>query len=463
VRIVVIGAGPAGLTAAYDLAKRGHESTVLEADPEYVGGISRTVRWRDYRFDIGGHRFFSKNPDIEALWREILPDDFIEVDRLSRIYYDGKFFDYPLKAGNALKNLGLARSFACGLSYVYRRVFPIRPERSFRDWVVNRFGDRLFATFFETYTEKVWGLRCDEISADWAAQRIKGLSLLKAVFGGRNIKTLIDRFRYPRLGPGQMWEACTRRIRELGSTVQLDRTVVRITPTEVVTRDGDGIEHAHPYDRLLSSMPLRDLIEALDDVPDEVREAAAKLRYRDFLAVALIVHRKDCFPDNWIYIHDPGVKVGRIQNFRNWSPEMVPGDDVSVLGLEYFCFEGDALWNHPDLVGLGRDELARIGLARREEIGDGTVVRMPKAYPIYDASYEKSVSSIREWLRRERPDIAPAGRNGMHKYNNQDHSMMSALIAAGNLIGSDRRDPWYVNTDAEYHEEVSERLTPERL
>jgi protoporphyrinogen oxidase len=461
VRTVILGAGPAGLTAAYELAKQGCHSTVLEADPEYVGGISRTVRWRGYRFDIGGHRFFSKNAEIEALWREILPDDLIEVGRLSRIYYEGKFYDYPLKAGNALKNLGLARSAACGLSYLHRRLRPIRPERSFRDWVVNRFGDRLFATFFETYTEKVWGMKCDAISADWAAQRIKGLSLLKAIFGGASIKTLIDRFRYPRLGPGQMWEACTGRILEMGSTLEMDRTVVRIGKHSLACRDREGHEHTYEFDRLISSMPLRDLIEAMD-APDAIRDAASKLRYRDFLAVALIVGQRDCFPDNWIYIHDPGVKVGRIQNFRNWSPAMVPGDAVSVLGLEYFCFEGDELWTHPDLVGLAKEELARIGLVDESKIGDGTVVRMPKAYPIYDEGYKTAVAQIREWLHVNRPDIAPAGRNGMHKYNNQDHSMMTALIAARNLLGSDDRDPWKVNTDAEYHEEVGERAVPER-
>ncbi|MHC4408030.1 MAG: NAD(P)/FAD-dependent oxidoreductase [Planctomycetota bacterium] len=468
----IIGAGPAGLTAAYELTKQGRAVTVLEGDPEYVGGISRTVRWRDYRFDIGGHRFFSKNEEVEALWREILPDAFIEVPRLSRIFYDGKFFDYPLKPANALRNLGVLRSASCVLSYLYRNIRPIRPEASFKDWITNRFGDRLFATFFESYTEKVWGMKCEEISADWAAQRIKGLSLSKAVLnslrGGSNIKTLIDRFRYPRLGPGQMWEVCAERVRATGSTVAMDRTVTRLERGEcgierIVCGDAEGGTHSYDCTHVISSMPLRELVEAFDPAaPDHVLAAARSLRYRDFLTVALVVREKECFPDNWVYIHDPDVKVGRIQNFRNWSAAMVPGE-VSVLGLEYFCFEGDQLWESDGLVELGRKELAQIGLAKADRIGDGTVVRMPKAYPIYDEGYKQAVATIRDWLRAEVPNTAPAGRNGMHKYNNQDHSMMAALMSARNLLGTDLRDPWMINTDAEYHEEVSERAVPEKL
>ncbi|MEM8882474.1 MAG: NAD(P)/FAD-dependent oxidoreductase [Planctomycetota bacterium] len=464
---VILGAGPAGLTAAYELGKAGRTCTVVESDPAYVGGISRTVQWRGNRFDIGGHRFFSKNGEIEALWREILPEDVLEVPRLSRIYYEGKFYDYPLKPRNALRNLGLGRSFLCGMSYLYRRMRPIRPEVSFKDWVTNRFGDRLFATFFETYTEKVWGMRCDEISADWAAQRIKGLSLMKAALAmfkpsGDSIKTLIDRFRYPRLGPGQMWETCTERVRGMGSTVDMDRRVVRIERGEgaerVICRDGDGAEHVYPCREVISSMPLRELVEAMDPAPpDAVLAAARSLRYRDYLLVAVHVNRKDCFPDNWIYIHDPGVKMGRIQNFRNWSEAMVADPETSVLGLEYFCFEGDELWDadDADLIARGKRELAQLGLVDAAEIGDGTVVRMPKAYPIYDDGYRDAVATIRDWLRAEVPNVAPAGRNGMHKYNNQDHSMMAALLSARNLLGTDDRDPWKVNTDAEYHEEAS--------
>ncbi len=470
-RTVIIGAGPAGLTAAYELAKAGRPPLVLESDPHYVGGIARTVRYKRFRFDIGGHRFFSKNPEIEALWREVLPDDFLEVPRLSRIYYRGRFFDYPLRPLNALRNLGPLRSLLCVLSYARRRLFPIRPEVSFRDWVANRFGDRLFRTFFESYTEKVWGMKCGEISADWAAQRIRGLSLTRALLsafgrtGGAAVKTLIDRFRYPRLGPGQMWEEMHRRVIELGATVLLDRRVVRLDRDAqgvrgIRTVDSRGGIHDTRCGHLISSMPLRDLVLSLSPpAPPPVRAAAERLRYRDFVTVALIARRAAAFPDNWIYIHDPQVRVGRVQNFRNWSPEMTPDPERQVLGLEYFCFEGDGLWTmaDADLLALGEREMVQIGLLGPGEVEDGTVVRMPKAYPVYDGGYREAVASIRGWLADALPNVAPAGRNGMHKYNNQDHSMMAALLAARNRLGTDARDPWKVNTDAEYHEEGDDR------
>ncbi len=468
--IVIIGAGPAGLTAAYTLTQQGQPCLVLEADPEYVGGISRTVQYKGYRFDLGGHRFFSKNSQIEDLWREILPDNFREVERLSRIYYNGVYFHYPLRAGNALKNLGVLTAAACFLSYVYRKMFPLRPEKSFRDWVTNRFGDRLFQIFFESYTEKVWGMDCDQISADWAAQRIKGLSLMEAVLNmarvgpfrrDRNeIKTLIERFHYPRLGPGMMWEAAEDKIRNQGGTVLKNRKVVTIRHdgdriTGVACANGNGKPDEYAVRSLISSMPLREFVLALDPpAPEGVRSMASSLHYRDFLIVALVVSRRDCFPDNWIYIHDSRVKLGRVQNFRNWSEAMVPDPDVSVLGLEYFCFEGDDLWNMPDeeLLELGKKEIGTIGLVRPEEVLEGTVVRIQKAYPVYDDTYRENVEGIRQHLSRFN-NLFPAGRNGMHKYNNQDHSMMTAIVSAGNLQGSDHRDPWKVNTDAEYHEE----------
>jgi len=470
---LVLGAGPAGLTAAHELTRAGRACRVVESDPEYVGGIARTVVYKGFRFDLGGHRFFTKNPEVERLWREFLPEGLLEVQRMSRIYYGGRFFDYPLRASNALANLGLGKSALCLLSCMHRRLLPIRPERSFRDWVSNRFGDRLFRTFFESYTEKVWGLSCEEISADWAAQRIRGLSLLGAVRGmfssrparrnGEVVKTLVDRFLYPRLGPGMMWEAVRDRVQQAGGAVEMDRTVTSLEHDGtavrcVVCRDRRGRTHRFPAGEVISSIPLRELVLGLDPPPPpEIRSAARALRYRDFITVALILDRPDPFPDNWIYVHEPAVKVGRVQNFRSWSREMVPHADRSVLGLEYFCFQGDGLWSASDaaLLERGRRELERIGLLGAGEVVDGTVVRVAKAYPLYDEGYRANVDRIRRWLARL-GNLRPAGRNGMHKYNNQDHSMMTALLCARNLLGTDARDPWRVNTDAIYHEEIRE-------
>ena len=467
--VLVVGAGPAGLTAAHELCGAGVSCRVLESDPRYVGGIARTVVYRGNRFDIGGHRFFTKNAEVEALWRAFLaPDDLREVRRMSRIYFRRRFFDYPLRPGNAFRNLGAAESALSVLSCLRRRVQPIRRERFFKDWVSNRFGDRLFRTFFESYTEKVWGVPCTEISADWAAQRIKGLSLLGAVrsmFGGGApvAKTLVDRFLYPRLGPGMMWEAVRDRIAAAGGVVEMDRTAVRIAHDgaavrEVTCRDGAGALHRYPAGALVSSMPLRDLVLAMDPAPPAAVVAAARgLRYRDFITVALVLRRPDPFPDNWVYIHEPGVMVGRVQNFRSWSPDMVADPRQSVIGLEYFCFLGDGLWEASDaaLLERGRRELATIGLIEADDVVDGAVVRMPRAYPLYDGEYRENVRVIRDWLARF-ANLRPAGRNGMHKYNNQDHSMMAALLGARNLLGTDARDPWRVNIDAEYHEEMRE-------
>lgn len=468
--VVVAGGGPAGLTAAAELVENGCRVDVMEKDPDYVGGIARTVHYKGYRFDIGGHRFFSKSQEITDWWKRRLPDDFIRVRRLSRIFYNGKFFDYPLKAMNAFWNLGPLNSFLCALSYAKVRVFPIRPERSFQDWVTNRFGKRLFSIFFKTYTEKVWGMPCDQISADWAAQRIKGLSLLSAVWhalvpqkgrgkNGKVVKTLIDEFEYPRLGPGMMWEKTREDIRQAGSDVHHGLEVMRIEreghrAKAMVTRDLQGSEKRWEADAFMVSMPLQETVRKMDPpLPDEVQEAAGRLKYRDFLTVALMVRRSGLFPDNWIYVHDPGVKLGRIQNFNNWSAEMIPEEGVTCLGLEYFCFEGDGLWTMADenLIALGKMEIDQLGLVNADEIFDGAVVRMPKAYPVYDDDYQGAVEIIRKALSGFE-NLEVAGRNGMHKYNNQDHSMMTALLAARNLMGADY-NVWNVNTDAEYHEE----------
>lgn len=464
--IAVIGAGPAGLTAAYWLTGRGRPVIVLERDAQ-VGGLARTVEYKGFRFDMGGHRFFTKVGAVRDLWRRMLGPDLLTRRRLSRIYYNGKFFDYPLRPMSALAGLGIVNSFFVVGSYVWSRLRPIRPEVSVEDWVSNRFGRRLYRIFFKTYTEKVWGIPCHTIGAQWAAQRIRGLSLRVAVMNmlfGRfkrdkqAVKTLIGQFEYPRLGPGMMWEAFRRELEQRGCPVELQTGVRRVfhdgkcvTEIEVEQR---GASRRLKVSSLVSTMPLRELVRALTPAaPQPVQEAAARLRYRDFLTVALIVDWPDVFPDNWIYVHDPLVKLGRIQNFKNWSPDLVPDQRQTCLGLEYFCFEGDGLWTMSDgrLMELGRRELAAIGLVDPSRIVDGTVVRMPKAYPIYDDGFMHALGIVRDYLLTFE-NLQVAGRNGMHKYNNQDHSMVTAILAARNLLGAEH-DVWAVNSDEDYHEE----------
>ncbi|MFA5507070.1 MAG: NAD(P)/FAD-dependent oxidoreductase [Vulcanimicrobiota bacterium] len=477
VSVVVIGAGPAGLTAAYELLENKVTSTILEADPEKVGGISRTAEYRGYRFDIGGHRFFSKNKDIENLWSEWLEDEMISVPRMSRILYNGKFFDYPLKAMNAFLNLGPVETVRCVLSYLWSQLAPRKSERSFEDWVVNRFGHRLFSIFFKTYTEKVWGMPCHEISADWAAQRIKNLNLWKAAINAlglgrrdQSIKTLIDEFRYPRLGPGMMWERLSENLLQGGCTLRMGHPVTHISREQgraiAVEANGARFEADH----FISTMPLRNLIEGLEPAaPAHILDAARGLKYRDYLTVVLVLAVDELFPDNWIYIHDPSVKVGRIQNYKNWSRAMVPEDGYTCLGLEYFCDVGDDLWelSESELIELGLREIVQLGLAVPDQMRDGTVVRMPKAYPVYDDEYQQRVDLLREFLETEVPNVHPVGRNGMHRYNNQDHAMLTGILAARNILGQGPFDPWLVNADAEYLEEddspKDSRLVPRRL
>jgi len=467
--VAIIGAGPAGLTAAYLLAKKGVAATVFESDPRYVGGISRTERYKGFHFDIGGHRFFSKSKQVEDLWTEILPDDLLVRPRSSRIYYQGKFFNYPLRGAEALWKLGPLEATRCVLSYARARLTPQRSPRSLEDWVVSRFGRRLFEIFFKTYTEKVWGMSCKEISADWAAQRIKGLSLveaaLRALFprrnrGGEVVKTLIDSFRYPRKGPGMMWEACAEKVRARGGQLVMGTKVTELAHDAgrwIVTASRQGVREQVVAEHVVSSVPLRNLARMLrPSLSQRALDSAGALRYRDFLTVMLVLEDARRFDDNWIYIHDPGVKVGRIQNFKSWSPEMVPDPSLCCYGLEYFCFEGDGLWTSSDkgLLALAADELEKIGLAARGEVLDGCVVRQPKAYPVYDASYTANVDVIRREMKERFPTLHLTGRNGMHKYNNQDHSMMTAMLAVENILaGREVYDVWRVNEDAEYHEE----------
>jgi protoporphyrinogen oxidase len=490
-KVVVIGAGPAGLTAAYILTGHGFSVTVLEADKTYVGGISRTVEYKGFHFDIGGHRFFSKAREVEDFWTEILKDDLLDRPRSSRIYYNGKFFSYPLKAAEALWNLGVVESTLCMLSYTRAKIQPRRDPKSFEDWVTNQFGERLFRIFFKTYTEKVWGMSCKEISADWAAQRIKGLSLGAAIKNALLspkpksrkdiVKTLIDSFRYPRKGPGMMWQRCAEKVIQRGGRVLLGRRVAgcRYDPDEqtwqVTARHEGGELETFAADHVISSMPMKELVERLEPkVPSQVLRSATSLRYRDFLTVGLILKDRGSFGDNWIYIHDPNVKVGRIQNYKSWSEEMVPDPAYSCYGLEYFCFEGDGLWAMPDadLIALARREMEQIGLARSQDVSDGCVIRQQKAYPVYDDDYSRHVGVIRAHLEDEYPNLHLVGRNGMHKYNNQDHAMMTAMLTARNIISGSRQfDVWQVNQDAEYHEAGAQgeqsasglRMVPKRV
>ena len=463
---MVLGAGPAGLTAAYELAKKGVRGTVLEAT-DTVGGLAQTVVHKGYRFDIGGHRFFTKVSVVDDLWREVLGTDLIERSRMSRIYYNGKFFSYPLKPFNALAGLGIFETLRCVGSYGWARLFPRKPENDFATWISNRFGKRLFELFFKTYTEKVWGIPCTEIRAEWAAQRIKGLSLATAIknalIGERAkskdavVKTLIDRFSYPRHGPGMMWERTRQRIEEMGSHVVFHAPVTRVNWDGGGVRSVEAGGETYEGDHFISSIAVRDLVESLDPAPpEEILDAARGLQYRDFLTVALMIRRSGLFPDNWIYIHDPNVAMGRVQNYGNWSPEMVPDPATSCLGLEYFCFEGDGLWTRsdPDLIEQGKREIGQLGLADPAEVIDGAVVRMKKAYLIYDGGYAQAIDKIRSFLARL-PNLQLTGRNGMHRYNNQDHSMLTAMLAARNVLGG-RYDLWQVNVDQEYHEEGRE-------
>jgi protoporphyrinogen oxidase len=471
-RVVVLGAGPAGLTAAYLLSKQGISVETLEADPVYVGGISRTVRYQGFHFDIGGHRFFSKAKEVEDLWTEILGNDLLNRPRSSRIFYNGKFFSYPLKAFDALSKLGVLESTLCVLSYINARVRPRPQEKSFEDWVTNRFGKRLFRIFFKTYTEKVWGMSCNEISADWAAQRIKGLSLAGAIKNAllprrpakdrsAVIKTLIDTFRYPRRGPGMMWERCADEIRRMGGRIWQGRRVSGCRYDAAnglwhVRAVGPEGEESFTAEHVISSIPMRELGRSLEPrLPNEAMEAATSLRYRDFLTVGLILKDRNLFSDNWIYIHDPKVRVGRVQNYKSWSPEMVPDPALCCYGLEYFCFEGDNMWSmsDPQLIELAKVELEKIGLAKAGDVLDGCVIRQAKAYPVYDDNYATHVDTVRRALEAHYPNLHLVGRNGMHKYNNQDHAMMTAMLTVRNIVaGNNQWDVWHVNQDAEYHE-----------
>jgi protoporphyrinogen oxidase len=470
--VVIIGAGPAGLTAAFELMKRGCTSTVLEAD-DTVGGISRTVERDGWRFDIGGHRFFTKVQPVSDLWAEILgPDDFLRRPRLSRIYYKGKFYDYPISAMNALRNLGFVESVRCVLSYLWVRVHPPKDTSTLEGFVVSRFGWRLYGHFFKTQSEKVWGVPCTEIQADWGAQRIKNLSLFRAAWEAlkpkwlrartsksKQVTSLIEEFDYPKYGPGMMWERCAEIVTAAGTTIEFEAPVTKVEHTDgravAVTSAHDGVEVRHPCTEVISSMPIGALVRSMDPPPpEEVVKAADALRYRDFITVALVVPEAVGFPDNWIYVNDASVEVGRIQNFGRWSPYLVK-DGRTCLGLEYFVWEGGHLWmkDDADLIEQGKRELHEIGLLPDPSlVSEAFVVRMPKAYPMYDADYKANVECLVSWLGEHVPNVHAVGRNGMHRYNNQDHSMLTAMFSVENMFGA-AHDVWNVNVEQEYHEE----------
>ncbi|MCB0951248.1 MAG: FAD-dependent oxidoreductase [Microthrixaceae bacterium] len=469
--VVVIGAGPAGLTAAYQLARVGRTSTILEAT-DVVGGISQTAEREGWKFDIGGHRFFTKVKPVEELWHQILDDDeFLTRPRMSRIYYQGKYYDYPIRPMNALKNLGFIEAVRCVLSYLWAKVRPPKDQSTLEGYVVADYGRRLYEHFFKTYNEKVWGISPSELSADFGAQRIKGMSLFHAVwepvrarlFGsrgsGKQVTSLIEEFQYPKYGPGMMWQRCTELVEAEGSEVHFHQKVTAVRrgdagATTVVAEDSDGVVTEYPADEVISSMPFATLVKVLDPpAPPEVTRAAEGLRFRDFLTVALVVPEKDGFPDNWIYIHSPDVQVGRIQNFGQWSPYMVK-DGRACLGLEYFVFEGDGMWtkDDADLIEQAKQELGVLGLTDPATVEAGYVVRMPKAYPVYDEGYQAKVRVLRDWLTEAVPNVHPVGRNGMHKYNNQDHSMLTAMLTVQNITEGTSHDIWSVNVEADYHE-----------
>lgn len=467
--VAVIGGGPAGLTGAYELQRLSdtHRPVVLEAD-KIVGGIARTESHNGFRFDIGGHRFFTKIEEVEQIWYEVGGSEFITRPRLSRIFFRGKFFDYPLKAVNALTNLGPIEAMRIMASYLKWQVFPHKKEETFEHWVVNRFGHRLFSHFFKSYTEKVWGVPCTEIRADWAAQRIKNLSLFKAVWnaltGSNDTASLIEEFQYPRLGPGQMWEMMVDKIEDKGGEVRMHswvrrviRNDMRVTGLDVIERNpetGEERNYVLQADEFINTMAVRDLIECMDPPPpQDVIDAAKRLKYRDFMIVTLVLDHADPFPDNWIYIHGEDVRVGRIQNFRAWSPDMMANENQASIGMEYFLNMDEPMWEmaDEDLIKFAGKELESIGLAPASSVVDGAIIRQPKAYPVYDSEYQEALDVVSNWLKKLE-NFQTVGRNGLHRYNNQDHSMLSAMFAAENILGADH-DVWNVNVERAYHEE----------
>ncbi|MBC7541305.1 MAG: NAD(P)/FAD-dependent oxidoreductase [Candidatus Sericytochromatia bacterium] len=460
-RVIVLGAGPAGMSCAYELDKLGHAVTVFDKDKQ-VGGLAKTIQHGPFRLDLGPHRFYALDPVVNRIWQEILGPDLRVVPRLTRIYYNRRFFFYPLRPFNALMNLGVWASLVAVGSYLYSKVAPFPREDTFEEWVSNRFGRQLYRRFFQSYTEKVWGIPCGEIAAEWASQRIQGLSLWKAVInacgGGTGLKTLVDAFTYPRLGTGMAYERIRDRLTKTGQTVALNHEVVtlyhagnRITGIDV--RAPDGTVSRQEADAYVASIPLTLLVQRLDPpAPPAVIAASQALRFRNTILVYIVVDRPDLFPDNWLYIHAPDVAMGRVTNFRNWSPDLYGDSAQTVLCVEYWCFAEDAIWQAPEaeMVGLATRELAQTGLCRPEDIVDGFIVRLPRTYPVYQVGYREHLDVLIAYLRGF-ANLQEIGRYGTYKYNNQDHSILMGYLAARNLAG-EGHDLWEVNTDTVYYE-----------
>lgn len=454
-KTIIIGAGVAGLGCGYELANNGHLPLILEKG-DRIGGIAQTPQYKGYRFDIGGHRFYTKIPEVQQLWHDVLGEDLITVQRLSRIYHDNKYFSYPISLSEVIKKLGLLESLRILGSYGKAKLNPPQIE-SLEDYIIANFGERLYRLFFKGYTEKVWGRACSEISADWGHQRIRGLSLSevisKALGNGSTAKSLIEQFYYPRLGCGQMYEEMGAKIVNMGGEIRLGSEV------DYIYRDSDRVVgvlvDGFPIecDHLVSSMPLSTLVQVIEDTPQQVIESAQQLQYRDFLVVCLILNKPNIFPDNWIYIHNDHVAVARIQNYKNWSTSMIPHTDTTCIGMEYFCNKGSDLWELPDiaLVEKASVELHGLGLGDYCSVVDGFVFRQPLAYPVYGNNYQHHIQVIRQYLNTI-PNLQTIGRNGLHRYNNMDHSLLTGLLSARNILGNNGGDVWEVNTERSYYE-----------
>ncbi len=471
-RVAVIGAGPAGMTAALQLSRGGADVSVYEAE-QCVGGLARSLDLWGQRVDLGPHRFFSTDARVNRLWLDVVGREYTMVDRLTRIYYRNRFFDYPLRPLNAFRNMGPCDAALCLASYLrerFRRRYPATEEESFESWIVRRFGRRLFEMFFKSYSEKLWGIPCGELSADFAAQRIKKLSLPEAVRSalsrrrGRRHETLVDRFPHPLGGTGSVYEKMTERVREYGGRLHLQCPVRRILHEDFDVR---GVEledgRAEHFDHVVSTMPLTTLVNGLNGVPADVQAAAGALQFRNTIFVYLQIDSDSLFADQWLYIHAPDLEMGRVTNFRNWVPQLYGRERTTVLAVEHWCDDSDPVWTAPDdhLIDEATRELRSTGLLRDEPVMAGHVARAARCYPVYRHGYREQIERLADYLRGFH-DLTPIGRYGTFKYNNQDHSILMGILAAENLLDNRAHDLWSVNTDHDTYQE-SELITESGL